>query len=100
MSHSTNKLADYDQAIGIFNQISQDYPSTPQAVLAWGQKANCFLQRGLFTQQYDEAIKAFQHLIADSNAHVTARSQAKVGLGIVLEKQADQPGTADKSDGL
>ena len=41
------------------------------------------------SQLYDDAAKAFQQVIVSTNADIAARSQAKVGLAIVMEKQAD-----------
>ena len=81
---STNKLADYGEALGVFNTIGNDYPTNPLAVLALGAKANCLLQ----SSQYDAASNTYQQVISSPLADVSARSQAEVGLAITLEKQA------------
>lgn len=90
---STNKMADYQQAINAYDQSCKVNPSGEQAAAAWGAKANCSLQWALGSQQYDlltNAVAAFQQVLAATNANVTARSIAKVGLGVTLEKQAQQ----------
>lgn len=81
----TNKLSNYQEAIRVFSRITELYPGTREAALAAGQKANCLLQWG----QLDAAAEAFQQVIASTNADFTARAMAKVGLGVVLEKQAE-----------
>ncbi|HPC61198.1 MAG TPA: tetratricopeptide repeat protein [Verrucomicrobiota bacterium] len=85
---STNKVADYDQAIGAFNGILSRHPTNRLAVLALGKIASCYLQRALASQDYELSRTNFLQVIAATNADVTARSIATVGLAVVLEKQA------------
>ena len=86
---STNKPVDYQEAFKYFNRICETYPTNPLTALAWGGKANALLQWAKSSQLYDDAAKAFQQVIVSTNADIAARSQAKVGLAIVMEKQAD-----------
>jgi len=87
----TNKVASYLDAISVFDGIGRLYPSNQLAVLALGQKANCLLQWARTPQQYEQASNAFQQVIDCPRADPATRSQAKVGLGSVLEKLADLP---------
>ena len=86
---STNKAADYQQAIESCKRVSTLYPTNRLAPLAWGEMANALLQYAKSSQQYDDVTNAFQQVILATNADIAARSQAKVGLAIALEKQAD-----------
>lgn len=83
---STNRLADAQDAISAFNQIFYLCPSNQLAVLAWGEKANCFLT----SQDYGAASNAFQMVLDSPLAAPAARSMAKVGQGVILEKLAEQ----------
>jgi hypothetical protein len=56
------------------------------------------LQWGQLSHQYDQATNAFLKVIDSPRADATARSIAKVGLGIVLEKLAElQPTPEEKA---
>jgi TolA-binding protein len=90
---STNKAADYQEAIRVFNRICEAYPTHPLAPLAWGSKANALLQWAKSSQQYEEATNAFQQVLVSTNAGIAARSQAAVGLALVLENLAENSGT-------
>jgi TolA-binding protein len=86
---STNKLADYEEAIAVFTTICDRFPTNRLAVPAWGERASCLLQWGQLSHQYDPATNAFLQVIDSPMADATARSIAKVGLGVVLEKLAE-----------
>lgn len=90
LQDSTNKVADFEQAITIFNTIADSFPTNEIAVLALGQKGLCLLQWANASQQYDPALKEFQKLTNAPLANVTVRGIARVGMGAVLEKQAAQ----------
>jgi len=97
----TNKLANCEEATRAFGRICDDYPTNQLAVRAWAQRANCYLQWALARQQYDSltnALNAFQRVIDSPQADVPARSQAKVGQAVVLEKWAE--GEAGKERGI
>ena len=93
---STNKAADYQDAFKYFNRICEAYPTNSLTALAWGGKANALLQWAKTTQLYDEAALAFVQVISATNAAIAARSQAKLGLAIVLEKQAELTGGTNR----
>jgi TolA-binding protein len=95
---STNKQADYEQAIGVFNKITESYPTNELAVLATGEKANCLLQWAKATQQYEPALAEFAKITNSPLANATVRSIARVGMGVVLEKQAEQKTGAEQSN--
>ena len=90
---STNKASDYQEAIRIFSRICETYPTNQLAPLAWGGKANALLQWAKSSQLYEDATNAFQQVMLSTNANITARSQAAVGLAMVLEKLAENSGT-------
>ena len=92
----TNRLEVLESAIGVFGKICDSYPTNKLSPLAWGQKANCLLQWGHYTKEYDSASNAFFQVIQSPQAGATARSIAKIGLGVVLEKKAEQSGPAEK----
>ena len=96
----TNKLANWEQATRVFGRICDEYPTNRLAIPAWGEKANCYLQWALAKQQYDSltnAINAYQHVIDSPQADVEARSEAKVGQAIVLDKWAEQKTGAERA---
>jgi len=92
----TNRLGNLETAIGVFAKICDAYPTNKLAPLAWGEKANCLLQWGQYTKEYDSASNAFFQVIQAPQAGPTARSIAKIGMGIVLEKKAEQAAPEDK----
>jgi TolA-binding protein len=91
---STNKLADYLQAVQIFTQISQESPTNEIGLLALGRKGNALLLSG----QFDEAAKAYQQLTNGSAADFTTRAKAIICLADVLEKQADQKTSTNRTE--
>jgi len=95
---STNRASDFQQAIEIFKRICDRYPTNPLADLAWGERANALMQWAKSSEQYDDVTKAFHQVILSTNANVAARSQAKVGLAIALEKKADQSAGTNRTD--
>src|SRR5207253_1046616 len=50
-----------------------------------------------FSRQYDQASNAFRQVIDSPQADVMARSIAKVGLGIVLEKMVEPQKTPEEN---
>jgi TolA-binding protein len=87
---STNKTSDYVEAIKTFDQICQAYGTNRLGALAWGEKASCYLQWAQAPFQLTNAVDAFQKVLEAPAADVTAKSIAKVGIGVVLERQAGQ----------
>lgn len=93
---STNKLADYKEALSVYEGICESWPTSRVAVLAWGGRANCLLEWAKDPHDYELSTNAFQQVILSPLADAAARSIAKVGLGAALEKLAQQP-AADNS---
>ena len=85
---STNKADDYGFAINVFRRISET--TNELAVLAWGQIASCYLQWAQSPAQLTNAVDYFQRIIVEPKADAAARSIAKVGLGVVITKQANE----------
>jgi len=86
---STNTLARFGEAINAYVAITNNFPTNRLLPLALGAIANCHLQ--LATEEpwrYDAAITNYQAILDMPAADLGTRSEAKVGLGIVLEKQA------------
>jgi tetratricopeptide (TPR) repeat protein len=95
---STNKLDDYQEAIKAYDKICQLYATNELALLAWGAKANCLLQWARSAYELTNAAQAFEQVLTNApRAGVMARSVAKVGLGVVLEKQAKESSAADQA---
>jgi TolA-binding protein len=93
---STNKVADYEEAATVFTRISDSYPTNKMAVLATGQRANCLLQWAQSTGNYGPATNEFQKVLASPLADPSARAIARVGLAIILEKQAEPKGPIER----
>ena len=100
---STNKVADYEEAISVFNAICQMPATNRQIDLAWGELAICYLQWAQAPGKYQSltnALNAFQKVLDSPHADATARSIAMVGMGVVLEVQAQQKTVADEQAAL
>jgi len=87
---STNRLPDYGAAISAFNRIGLLFPSNPIVALALGEKACCLLQLAQTAQDYALVTNGFKSVLDSPLADARARSIAKVGLGVALEKLADR----------
>ncbi|HTL54616.1 MAG TPA: tetratricopeptide repeat protein [Candidatus Limnocylindrales bacterium] len=87
---STNRVPDYGAAITAFDKIPLLFPTNPITPLALGEKACCLLQLAQNPQDYSRVTNGFISVIDSPLADARARSIAKVGLGIALEKLADK----------
>ena len=96
---STNALDGYKEAIGIYDKITREYPTNALAPLAWGQMGNCYLQlASVDTNNYERAANAYTNALLKSDlADARCRSIAEVGLAKVLEKQAEQASSAERT---
>lgn len=97
---TNNPLANFGQAIQVFKAIGQTYPQSEQAALAWGEIGDCYLQLAGQPQGahfYDDATNAYAQVINSPQADAAARSQAQLGIGLVLEKRAAQAVGRDKT---
>jgi TolA-binding protein len=89
---STNKTADYEEAIKVFRTLCESSHTNAEVDLAWGRLASCYYQWAQIPGEKDSltnAMDAFKKVIGSPRANQTARSIAKVGLGLVFEAQAD-----------
>ena len=90
-------------AIKVFKAIGQTYAGTDQAwlvPLAWGEMGDCYLQLAGQPQGahfYDDATNAYAQVINSPLADAAARSQAQMGIGLVLEKRAAQATGPDQT---
>jgi TolA-binding protein len=87
----TNKMDDFKEAMTVFTRIGELFPSNRLAVLALGEKAACLIQWAQLTHDpgaLTNALASFQTIVADTNCDVAARSAARVGRAVVLEKIA------------
>jgi TolA-binding protein len=94
----TNKLANCEEATRIFGEICDRFPTSPLAIPAWTARANSYMKWALAKQQYyslTNALNAFQKVVDSEQADVRARSEAKIGQAIVLEKWAEQKAGAE-----
>ena len=100
---STNKAEDYQAAIAAFKPIAQQTTNTLR-ILAWGQIASCYLQWAQtspqLAPQLTNSVDYFQRIVDEPAADGSARSIAKVGLAIVLQKQAAEAPTKEKREEL
>ena len=100
---TNNPLANYVTAIKVFTAIGQNYAGTDQSwlvPLAWGAMGECYLQlagQPQGAQYYDDATNAYAQVIHSPQADATARSQAQVGIGLVMEKRAAQATGPDQT---
>ncbi len=76
--------ANFELATNVFGRICQLYPTNELGALAWGEIGDCALQLAA----YEAATNAYAQVIASPFANISARSQAQIGLGLVLEKKA------------
>ncbi len=102
-SDTNNPLANFGQAIQVFKAIGQTYAGTDQSwlvPLAWGEMGDCYLQLAGQPQGahfYDDATNAYGQVIHSPAANIAARSQAQMGIGLVLEKRATQATGSDQT---
>jgi len=82
-------LANFEEAIKAFNKIIVLYPTNSRAALAWGRIGDCYFQ--LASQDpklYENATNAYFQILNSPVADISARSQARVGIGKILERLA------------
>ena len=81
---TNNPLANFSAATNVFAQILQLHPTNELVAPATIEIANCNLQLA----NYDDATNDYARVVISTNASVSARSQAQIGIGIALEKMA------------
>jgi len=94
---STNVSERFSNALNIYSQIEQfiktqmpgGYAGDPMVPRAWGKMADCHLQLATGdTAKYELALALYQKVTNAASADVSTRSQAEVGIGLVLKQQA------------
>jgi TolA-binding protein len=84
-SPDTNRpTANFELATNVFAQIIQANPASATGALAWNGLAKCQLQM----QNYAAATNSFAQVFNSAYADISARSEAKIGHGLTLEKIA------------
>ena len=82
---TNDPLHNFSEATNEFASIIQLNPTNEAAARAWGEIGDCNLQLA----NYDAATNAYaQVLNTNVQANISLRSQAQVGIGMVLEKKA------------
>lgn len=90
-------LANYEEAVRVFSRLQRLFPGSDLAILAWGRIGDCYLQLATRDANYfTNALAAYQALLNNPRADISARSQAEVGIGLVLDKQAQLLGQAEQ----
>jgi TolA-binding protein len=82
---TNNPLANFQPAIKVFGQIAGWDPTNQLVAPATLEMGNCNLQ----LTNYDVATNDYAQVVGSTNASVSARSQAQIGIGIALEKKAE-----------
>ncbi|MDW8308151.1 MAG: tetratricopeptide repeat protein [Verrucomicrobiales bacterium] len=80
----TNRAAHFEEAIRVFSKIHERQPTNEIAALAWGEIAKCYWQ----LQSWSNALSAFERVMSAPVAGPGARSEAQVGLALMLEEMA------------
>ena len=105
---TNNPLGNFSNASNLLMRVVQLNPTNEAAARAWGQIGVCEMQMGnaagrlgnhdLQIGGYAAATNAYaQVLNTNLTAGVSLRSEAQVGIGIVLEKEAALPGADQKA---
>jgi TolA-binding protein len=92
-AETNNPSANFELATNVFGRICQLYPTNELGALAWGEIGDCDLQLGA----YDPATNAYAQVVTSPFANISARSQAQIGFGLVLEKRAAQAAEVDQT---
>ncbi len=100
-AEATNLVQTLGEAIEAYRRIPLHYTNSARVPDAWLEIANCRFQLGkqLGTaepKEYDLAAAAYTNAIAAAGSDVAVRSQAEVGLGLVLERKAERATGAER----
>jgi TolA-binding protein len=90
--NTNSPLANFQRATKVFGWIVQLNPTNAASARAWVQIGDCDLQLGNF----DDATNAYAQAANLPAANISVRNQAQIGIGIVLEKKAEQFSGDDK----
>jgi tetratricopeptide (TPR) repeat protein len=82
---TNNPTANFLKAATVFNTIcTSSFPTNDWGARAWGEMGDCYQ----VLLRYDDATNAYWQALNAPQAGLAVRSQAQVGLGLVLEKKA------------
>ncbi len=81
---TNDPTANFQKAVGVFNTICTSFPTNELGARAWGEMGDCYLQ----LTNYDGATNAYTQAWNAAGTNISLASQARLGLGLVLEKQA------------
>jgi len=84
-------LANFQLATNLFGQVCRLDPADDNGARAWAEIGNCAVQLG----DFPAATNAYAQAVSLPAAAAATRHQAEVGLGIALEKFAEQPGVTN-----
>jgi len=97
-----NPYGRFDEAKEAYRKIflPQLHADGRMVALAWGAIGNCYFQMGAADKgYYTNAIEAYQQVLAPASmADVSARSQAEMGIGLALERQAQSKAPPDNAE--
>lgn len=94
---ATNSIDKYKEALVALEKIVTSYPTNRVAPMAWGRIGDCYFQRKPTDPRfYKSAVDAYTNAMAHALADVGTRSQAEVGLALVLEKQAESASRTER----
>ncbi|HOB32687.1 MAG TPA: tetratricopeptide repeat protein, partial [Verrucomicrobiota bacterium] len=97
-SAHTNRQGQLTQAVQQFRRAAELNPAGPHVPRALIRIGECFRELGAFGEEhYAEALKAYESAITHSNATVSIRHQARIGLGLVAERKAEKKSGAEQT---
>ena len=104
-SPDTNDASgNFKEALNFFQLLCQSHPEAEEAwlvALARGEMGDCYFQLAVQEpSHYDDAITNYQQVINSPDADIAARSQAKVGIGLVFQKRAESAPAGDEQTTL
>lgn len=91
--NTNSPLANFQRATKVFGWIVQANPTNAAAARAWIQIGDCNLQSG----NLDDATNAYMQAAGSTAASISVKDQARIGIGLVLEKKAELLSGDDKA---
>jgi TolA-binding protein len=90
VKEGADPLDRFSEAINAYEMIRRNFPTNQLVPAVLGVIANCHLQLATDSEpwRYEAAITNYQEILSLPNASLAVRSEAEVGLGLVLERQA------------
>lgn len=100
-AEATNLVQALGEAIEAYRRIPLNDTNSARVPEAWLEIGNCRYQLGkqlgaAEPKEYDLAAAAYTNAMATAGSDVAVRSQAEVGLGLVLERKAERATGAER----